>query len=101
MYLFLHLLFLYLKETKIFFFFFLQRNTFQLVIASTELNTYAILLYPKDSMHYFSTPVGGESRVSEAGFSQGEILGWFTNSQGHYYRIPSNAENTDVRELTE
>ncbi|XP_053369004.1 nidogen-1 isoform X1 [Clarias gariepinus] len=78
-----------------------ERNTFQLVIASTELNTYAILLYPKDSMHYFSTPVGGKSRVSEAGFSQGEILGWFTNSQGHYYRIPSNAENTDVRELTE
>ncbi|KAF5905183.1 nidogen-1 [Clarias magur] len=78
-----------------------QRNTFQLVIASTELNTYAIVVYPKDDMHYFSTPIEGESRVIEAGFSEGEKSGWFSwRRQGHYYRIPSNSENTDVRELT-
>ncbi|XP_060797025.1 nidogen-1 [Neoarius graeffei] len=78
-----------------------KRNTFQLVLASTELNTYAILAYPKDDMHYFSTPVGGESRAIEAGFSQGQIKSWLWTTQGLYYRIPTNVENPDVKKLTE
>ncbi|MCI4383277.1 hypothetical protein PGIGA_G00024480 [Pangasianodon gigas] len=78
-----------------------KRNTFQLVLASTELTTYAILLYPKDEMHYFSAPVGDESRAIEAGFSQGQIQGWVWTTQGPYYRIPTNVQNTNTRELTE
>lgn len=78
-----------------------QRNTFQLVLASTELTTHAILLYPKDGMLYFSTPVDGESQAIEAGFSQGLIQSWLWSRQGPYYRIPTNVENTDVRELAE
>ncbi|KAK3562133.1 hypothetical protein QTP86_030133, partial [Hemibagrus guttatus] len=76
-------------------------NTFQLVLAFGESHTFAILLYPKDDMHYFTTPVGGESQAIEAGFSQGQIRGWFSTSQGPYYRIPTNVENPDVRQLTE
>ncbi|GAA6100747.1 nidogen-1 isoform X1 [Tachysurus ichikawai] len=76
-------------------------NTFQLVLASAQLHTFAILLYPKDDMHYFTTPVGGDSQAIEAGFSRGQIHGWFTTSQGPYYRIPSNVKNTDIRQLTE
>ncbi|KAF4082994.1 hypothetical protein AMELA_G00134890 [Ameiurus melas] len=78
-----------------------QRNTFQLVLASTEFTTHAILLYPKDGMLYFSSPVEGESQTIEAGFSQGQIEGWLWSRQGPYYRIPTNVENTDVRELVE
>ncbi|XP_062868655.1 nidogen-1 isoform X2 [Trichomycterus rosablanca] len=75
-----------------------RRNTFQLVLASTALSTYAILLYPKDDMHYFSTPVNGEDQLVEAGFSKGEIQGWFSNSQGEYHRIPSE-EKDSIRNL--
>lgn len=95
------ILFLYSKKKKTHLFLFLQRNTFQLVLASTELTTHAILLYPKDGMLYFSTPVEGESQAIEAGFSQGLIQSWLWSRQGPYYRIPTNVENTDVRELAE
>lgn len=80
---------------------FLQRSTFQLVLGSTELTTYAILVYPKDDVHYFSTPVGDDSLAIEAGFSQGKSKGWIWRKQGPYYRMPSNVENTDIRQLTE
>ncbi|TSL68191.1 Nidogen-1 [Bagarius yarrelli] len=76
-------------------------NTFQLVLASAGSHTFAILLYPKDDMHYFTTAVGGETHAIEAGFNKGQIRGWFRTSQGPYYRIPTNVENTDVRQLTE
>ncbi|KAI5616618.1 nidogen-1 isoform X1, partial [Silurus asotus] len=76
-------------------------NTFQLVLATTELSTYAILLYPKDDMHYFSTPIEDGNRAIEAGFSQGEIGSWLWPTQGTYYRIPANVESPDVSELTE
>lgn len=94
-----YILFLYLKNESCLCLF-LQRNTFQLVLTSTELTTYAILVYPKDDIHYFSTPVGDESRSIEAGFSQGKV-GWIWSKQGPYYRMPSNAENSDIRQLTE
>ncbi|XP_046713004.1 nidogen-1-like isoform X1 [Silurus meridionalis] len=78
-----------------------KRNTFQLVLATTELSTYAILLYPKDDMHYFSTPIEDGNRAIEAGFSQGDIESWLWPTQGIYYRIPANVESPDVSELTE
>ncbi|XP_072516823.1 nidogen-1 [Salminus brasiliensis] len=80
-----------------------KRNTFQLVVASMELTTYAILLYPKDDLQYFSTLLEGESRPAEAGFSQGQIKGWFSwsSTQGPYYRIATDEDSVrDLAQLT-
>ncbi|XP_030627952.1 nidogen-1-like [Chanos chanos] len=78
-----------------------ERNTFQLVVASMDSASYAILLYPREGMRYLSTPLEGENKPVHAGFSQGEIKGWFGwTSQGPYYRITSDDEES-VRDLTE
>ncbi|KAF3852644.1 hypothetical protein F7725_005999 [Dissostichus mawsoni] len=52
-------------------------NTFQLVVATMELSSCAILLYPRDGLQFLSTPVGGESKILEAGFNEGMVDGWF------------------------
>ncbi|KAG9350557.1 hypothetical protein JZ751_026923 [Albula glossodonta] len=79
-----------------------QRNTFQLVVTSMETGSYAILLYPREGVQYFSTSIGGTSQPIEAGFSKGLVRGWFrwTSSQGPYYRITTSDE-ASVRELPE
>uniref|UniRef100_A0A8B9L2A0 Nidogen 1 n=1 Tax=Astyanax mexicanus TaxID=7994 RepID=A0A8B9L2A0_ASTMX len=70
---------------------FKKRNTFQLVVASMELTTYAILLYPRDDLQYLSTLLEGESTPAEVGFSQGQIQAWFGwgSTQGPYYKVIS------------
>uniref|UniRef100_A0A8C1YAC5 Nidogen 1a n=1 Tax=Cyprinus carpio TaxID=7962 RepID=A0A8C1YAC5_CYPCA len=45
-----------------------RRNTFQLVIASLETQSYAILLYPREAMQFQST----SSYTMHAGFSKGQ-----------------------------
>ncbi|KAL7854484.1 hypothetical protein SRHO_G00166740 [Serrasalmus rhombeus] len=77
-----------------------KRSTFQLVLMSTELSTYAILLYPKDDLQYYSTLVEGKRKPVEVGFSKGLIQGWFTwsRTQGPYYRVTTDDEDS-VREL--
>ncbi|KAJ8365984.1 hypothetical protein SKAU_G00148150 [Synaphobranchus kaupii] len=78
-----------------------KRNTFQLVVASMETASYAILLYPEEGMQFHSTPVDGTSEPIQAGFSKGLVKGWFWRSnQGPYYRITTNDE-ASVRELAE
>ncbi|XP_076880934.1 nidogen-1 [Brachyhypopomus gauderio] len=79
-----------------------QRNTFQLVLTSMAKTSYAILLYPKDDIQFFSTPINGVSEPVEAGFSKGAIKGWFTwsSTQGPYHRITSDDEES-VKDLTE
>ncbi|KAJ8246133.1 hypothetical protein GJAV_G00263980 [Gymnothorax javanicus] len=79
-----------------------KRNTFQLVVASMETASYAILLYPEDGMQFHSTPVEGSTQEPiEAGFSKGLVKGWFwRTSQGPYYQITSEDE-ASVRELSE
>lgn len=77
-----------------------QRNTFQLVVASMASASYAILLYPRDGLQYFSTSIGGVNKPLEAGFNQGMVQGWFYASQGTYYRTTTD-EETSIRELTE
>ncbi|KAG5855570.1 hypothetical protein ANANG_G00050460 [Anguilla anguilla] len=77
------------------------RNTFQLVVASMETASYAILLYPAEGMQFLSTPVGGASEPCQAGFSKGLVKGWFWRAtQGPYYRITTRDE-ASVRELSE
>ncbi|XP_028460050.1 nidogen-1-like [Perca flavescens] len=78
-----------------------KRNTFQLVVASMELSSFAILLYPRDRLQFLSTPVGGESKLLEAGFNEGLVVGWWwSEKQGTYFRTTTD-EETSIRELTE
>lgn len=66
----------------------IRRNTFQLVIASVETSSYAILLYPRDSIQFQST---GSRYTVHAGFSK---------TQGLYYRITEDTE-ASVKDLPE
>uniref|UniRef100_A0A3Q2P057 Nidogen 1 n=1 Tax=Fundulus heteroclitus TaxID=8078 RepID=A0A3Q2P057_FUNHE len=77
-----------------------KRNTFQLVLASLETATYAILLYARDGVQFSSTPVGGSNAVLHAGFSKGLVRGFLFASQGQYYRTTTDDE-ASVRALAE
>ncbi|XP_073319461.1 nidogen-1-like isoform X2 [Pagrus major] len=78
-----------------------KRNTFQLVVASMESSSYAILLYPRDGLQFHSTSVGGETKLLETGFNEGLVQGWFWNNQpGTYFRVTTD-EETSIRDLTE
>lgn len=78
-----------------------QRNTFQLVVASMESSSYAVLLYPRDGLQFHSTSVGGETKLLETGFNEGLVQGWFWNNQpGTYFRVTTD-EETSIRDLTE
>ncbi|XP_023692068.1 nidogen-1 [Paramormyrops kingsleyae] len=78
----------------------IKRNTFQLVVASADTASYAILLYPRDGLQFYSTPVGGENELIEVGFSKGKVTGWFTWHQGPYYRVTTSDE-ASVKDLPE
>ncbi|KAK1886793.1 Nidogen-1 [Dissostichus eleginoides] len=78
-----------------------SQNTFQLVVATMELSSCAILLYPRDGLQFLSTPVGGESKILEAGFNEGMVDGWFWKaSLGTYFRTTTDEESS-ISELTE
>lgn len=76
----------------------LQRNTFQLVVASTENASYAILMFPRRGLQFLYTTVGGTSRLLQTGFNQGQVQGRWWSSQGAYYRI-STEEESSLRNL--
>ncbi|XP_005795282.1 nidogen-1 [Xiphophorus maculatus] len=77
-----------------------KRNTFQLVLASLETASYAILLYARDGVQFLSTPIGDNDVIMHSGFSQGLVRGFLFSSQGQYYRNSMDNE-TSVRELAE
>ncbi|XP_041645126.1 nidogen-1 [Cheilinus undulatus] len=77
-----------------------KRNTFQLVIASLETASYAIILYPRDGVQFVSTPAGGGDAVMHAGFSKGQYRGFLLSRQGPYYRTTTD-EEASVRALAE
>lgn len=78
-----------------------QRNTFQLVVATMESSSCAILLYPKEGLQFFSTSIGGETKTLETGFNEGLVQGWWWNTQqGAYSRITTD-EEASIRDLTE
>uniref|UniRef100_A0A673FV08 Nidogen-1-like n=1 Tax=Sinocyclocheilus rhinocerous TaxID=307959 RepID=A0A673FV08_9TELE len=75
-----------------------RRNTFQLVIASLETMSFAILLYPREAMQFQST---GSSYTMHAGFSKGQKTNLFlSKKQGPYYRITDDTE-ASVKKLAE
>ncbi|XP_029962713.1 nidogen-1 [Salarias fasciatus] len=69
-----------------------KRNTFQLVIASLETESYAIVLYARDGIQFTSTPVKSSKVILHAGFSKGLVRGFVFSSQGPYYRTTSDDE---------
>lgn len=75
-----------------------QRNTFQLVVASSGSSSHAILLFPRRGLQFLTTPIGGRSSVLQTGFNQGLVESWFWTSQGTYYRCSSEDE-ASVRNL--
>ncbi|MFT7806148.1 nidogen-1-like [Arapaima gigas] len=77
------------------------RNTFQLVIASNDKVSYAILLYPREGLQFLSTSPGGSSEPLQAGFNPELVkhIPWSTQP-GNYYRITGDDERS-VRELSE
>uniref|UniRef100_A0A8C2WGA8 Nidogen 1 n=1 Tax=Cyclopterus lumpus TaxID=8103 RepID=A0A8C2WGA8_CYCLU len=77
-----------------------QRNTFQLVIASLETASYAIVLYARDGMQFSSTPIQGRSAVMHTGFSKGLVQGFLFSSPGPYYRTSTDDE-ASIRALAE
>ncbi|XP_028272016.1 nidogen-1-like [Parambassis ranga] len=77
-----------------------KRNTFQLVVASLESSSCAILLYPRDGLQFLYTQVKGASKLLEVGFNEGLVAGWFWNTkQGTYFQA-TTTEETSIRELT-
>ncbi|CAL8367216.1 unnamed protein product [Gadus morhua 'NCC'] len=76
-----------------------KRNTFQLVIATHEKASYAILLYERGGVQFHSTPIGGASVPMQVGISKGLVKGYFFSSQGPYYPIAT--DEATVRELAE
>lgn len=81
--------------------FIFKGNTFQLIVASMESSTCAILLYPKDGLKFLQTSVGGEKKILETGFNEGLVDSWFWNTaQGTYFRVTTDKE-TSIRDLTE
>ncbi|XP_035515566.1 nidogen-1-like [Morone saxatilis] len=79
-----------------------ERNTFQLVVASMESSSCAILLYPIGGLQFLSTSVGGKTKLLEAGFNEGLVKSWWSwsASQGAYFRTTTDDE-TSIRDLTE
>lgn len=69
----------------------LQRNTFQLVVASTEDSSYAILMFPQQGLQFLTTPAGG---VLQTGFNEGLVGGWFWSRQGQYVRSSTNEQSS-------
>uniref|UniRef100_A0A8C5GLW2 Nidogen 1a n=1 Tax=Gouania willdenowi TaxID=441366 RepID=A0A8C5GLW2_GOUWI len=80
--------------------FIIQRNTFQLVIASLATSSYALVLYARDGIQFSSTPFQDSSAVMHAGFSKGLVQGFIFSSQGPYYRTTTDDEES-VRVLAE
>uniref|UniRef100_A0A672QGY6 Nidogen 1b n=1 Tax=Sinocyclocheilus grahami TaxID=75366 RepID=A0A672QGY6_SINGR len=74
------------------------RNTFQLVVANMESASYAILLYPEESMQFGSTLIDDEDQLVEVGFNEGKVPGWFgwATTQGSYYRISEDSEESII-----
>uniref|UniRef100_A0A673CIU0 Nidogen 1a n=1 Tax=Sphaeramia orbicularis TaxID=375764 RepID=A0A673CIU0_9TELE len=77
-----------------------RRNTFQLVLASLETASYAVVLYARDGVQFTSTPVGDRPMVMHSGFSKGLVRGFLFSSQGPYYRTSTDDE-ASVQALAE
>lgn len=82
---------------SLFFFFFFppQRNTFQAVLASSDSSSYAIFLYPEDSLQFYSTysKKDGKNIPALVGFSQASTNYYFWEKPGSYNVIANDEDS--------
>lgn len=62
--------------------------------------SFAVLLYVDDGLQFTSTRVDDSVAVLHAGFSKGVVVGFLFSSQGPYYRITTDGEES-IRALAE
>ncbi|XP_056343275.1 nidogen-1 [Oenanthe melanoleuca] len=72
-----------------------KRNTFQAVLASSDSSSYAIFLYPEDSLQFYSTysKNGDENIPAMVGFSQASTNYYFWEKPGSYNVIANDEDN--------
>uniref|UniRef100_A0A663N0X7 Nidogen 1 n=1 Tax=Athene cunicularia TaxID=194338 RepID=A0A663N0X7_ATHCN len=72
-----------------------KRNTFQAVLASSDSSSYAIFLYPEDSLQFYSTysKNGDEKIPAMVGFSQASTNYYFWENPGSYNVIANDEES--------
>lgn len=63
-----------------------------------ETASFAILLYADNGVQFTSTPVEDTTAILHAGFSKGVISRFLFSSQGPYFRITTDEEES-VRAL--
>ncbi|TRY83481.1 hypothetical protein DNTS_016221 [Danionella cerebrum] len=74
-------------------------NTFQVVLAYNEKDTYALFLYPEDGLQFFGTRPKESYNVeielpARVGFSRGEVSYLiFSRTEGPYYSVTSNEQS--------
>lgn len=62
--------------------------------------SFAIVLYANNGIQFTSTPTKDGSAIMHAGFSKGLVRGFLFSSQGPYYRITTDEEES-IRALAE
>uniref|UniRef100_A0A8D0KVY6 Nidogen 1 n=1 Tax=Strix occidentalis caurina TaxID=311401 RepID=A0A8D0KVY6_STROC len=72
-----------------------KRNTFQAVLASSDSSSYAIFLYPEDSLQFYSTysKNGDEKIPAMVGFSQASTNYYFWEKPGSYNVIANDEKS--------
>ncbi|XP_016105651.1 nidogen-2-like [Sinocyclocheilus grahami] len=74
-------------------------NTFQVVLAYNEKDTYALFLYPEDGLQFFGTRPKESYNVeielpARVGFTRGELsFLFFSRTEGPYYSVTSNEQS--------
>ncbi|XP_052386393.1 nidogen-2 isoform X1 [Carassius gibelio] len=74
-------------------------NTFQVVLAYNERDTYALFLYPEDGLQFFGTRPKESYNVeielpARVGFTRGELsFLFFSRTEGPYYSVTSNEQS--------
>ncbi|XP_052436986.1 nidogen-2 isoform X5 [Carassius gibelio] len=74
-------------------------NTFQVVLAYNERDTYALFLYPEDGLQFFGTRPKESYNVeielpARVGFTRGELsFLFFSRTEGPYYSVTSDEQS--------
>ncbi|XP_043535972.1 nidogen-1 [Chiloscyllium plagiosum] len=76
-----------------------KRNTFQVILASDESSSYAILLYPEDGLQFYGTRSKSANNIdlelpARVGFSRGESSFVLFTLEGPSYAVTSGSEQS-------
>ncbi|XP_048453046.1 nidogen-1 [Rhincodon typus] len=76
-----------------------KKNTFQVILASDESSSYAILLYPEDGLQFYGTRSKSANNIdlelpARVGFSRGESSFVLFTLEGPSYAVTSSSEQS-------